>query len=76
MPRASTMLAIVEAVPIVMQCPALRDMHDSKSPPGEEESRSAAHMVLCVSCVLCVCFMCVVCRVSCVCLGEGAYRHP
>jgi hypothetical protein len=31
MPSASTIDAIVEAVPIVMQCPAERDMHDSTS---------------------------------------------
>jgi hypothetical protein len=31
MPSASTIEAIVDAVPIVMQCPAERDMHDSTS---------------------------------------------
>src|SRR6185295_19922258 len=31
MPSASTIEAIVEAVPIVMQCPAERDMQDSTS---------------------------------------------
>ena len=30
-PRASTIDAIVDAVPMVMQCPAERDMHDSAS---------------------------------------------
>ncbi len=30
-PSASTMAAMVEAVPIVMQCPLERDMHDSAS---------------------------------------------
>ena len=31
MPSASTIDAIVDAVPMVMQCPAERDMHDSAS---------------------------------------------
>jgi hypothetical protein len=39
MPRASTMLAMVEAVPMVMQWPAERDMQDSAS------IRSARDMV-------------------------------
>src|SRR5581483_12259937 len=40
-PSVSTMLAMVEAVPIVLQWPCERDMHDSASKKSSRESLPA-----------------------------------
>ena len=41
MPSASAIEAMVEAVPMTMQCPAERDMHDSISHHSSSEIRPA-----------------------------------